>query len=265
VSPAKSNPSTRVIGQGFEPGSLTIIGARPSVGKTTVQANLALAAAQQGKGVAFISLEEPDIKIAQRLVGMLANVPWKKLEEGRATERETERLRAAALELESSSIVIAGDNVVDIDAVEAQIIRAHHMHRLDLVVVDYLQLLSASSQRGRTRADEVNECVQRFKVLAKRHDFAVIVSAQLNRQVESRDKGKPRLADLRDSGGIEAAADICLLLHRDAYQRRDEPDDGHLEIIVGKNRHGRCGAVHTHLDLATGRISDWPTYKEGKR
>ena len=226
---------------GFQPSELIVLAARPSMGKTALVCNFAMAVAQAKKGILLFSLEQSRLELAERLLCIQAKVSGHKLRQGELDEFEQSMLMEAANEMRTTSVFIddtAGRTMSQIAAIARRLKRRS---QLDIVVIDYLQLIE-SEDKNMPREQQISSITRRLKFLAKDLDIPVIALAQLNRGVEQRDDKRPRLSDLRESGAIEQDADIVMFLHRpEAYDPEDRP--GEADLIIAKNRHGPIGTV----------------------
>ena len=226
---------------GFQPSELLVLAARPSMGKTALVCNIALAVAKHGSGVILFSLEQSRLELAERFLAIQARVDGHKMRTGDLGEQEHAYLSEASNELRELSIFIddtAGRTVSQISAVCRRLKRRSDV---GLVIIDYLQLIE-SEERSISREQQIATMTRRLKFLAKDLSVPVMALAQLNRAVEQREDKRPRLGDLRESGAIEQDADIVMFLHRrDAYNPEDHP--GEAELIVAKNRNGPTKVV----------------------
>ncbi len=242
----------------FEPGSFVVLGARPSVGKTTLAFQIALNAARRDrKRVLFFSIEMPRERLAKNILAHMARVDSAMLLPRRAaflSDEQWARLAEASNAL--SGLALAIDDTPDLDpaALRAKAMRHQQQHGLDFVVIDYLGLMDTSAVRSRnsTRENEVAWLSRKVKSLAKEMRLPILCLAQLNRQNTNRPDQRPRLSDLRDSGCVEQDADVVLLLHRPDMTTNDpkEKDQcrGETELIVAKNRCGPTGVQVLHFD-----------------
>lgn len=226
---------------GFQASELLILAARPSMGKTALVCNFALAAAQQNNAVLLFSLEQSRLELAERLLCICGKIDGHRLRQGALEEAEQFHLMEARTELQSMPIFIddtAGRTMSQVAAVARRLKRRHD---LKIVIIDYLQLIE-SEEKNVSREQQISTITRRLKFLAKDLAIPVIALAQLNRAVEQREDKRPRLADLRESGAIEQDADVVMFLHRpDAYDPSDRP--GEADLIVAKNRSGPVGTV----------------------
>ena len=237
---------------GLHPAEMIVIAARPSMGKTAFAMNVAEHVAIEGrKPVAIFSLEMSAQQLVQRLLCSRARVNSKKVRDGFLAERDFSTLTSAASKLADAQMFIddtAGLNILEL---RAKARRLKSQHDIQLIVVDYLQLLRSTSRRGQdNRQIEISEISAGLKSLAKELSIPVIVLAQLNRNPENRtgdSKGRPRLSDLRESGSIEQDADFVGLLVREEYyadtdEERQE-SEGKADLIIAKQRNGPTGEV----------------------
>jgi replicative DNA helicase len=233
---------------GLFPGELTVIAARPSVGKTLVGACLARKVAGRGIGVFVSTLEQRYTELIARMISAQGKLPSQRLRKGTLSREDRGRVLDAADALVPLPIwydEVASQGMLRIAANA----RRHRVkNRIGLVVVDYLQLIAPENRRD-PRQEQVAAVARRLKILARELEVPVVAMAQLNRGVEDRRDRTPRLADLRESGEIEQSADSVVLLHKP-----EEPDDRRLldklECIISKNRNGPTGSVFLSHDRA---------------
>lgn len=228
---------------GLHPGQIVIIAARPGMGKTSWFISALQHAAIVNKSVvALFSLEMSKEELGFKFLSGLSRIDSRKLKVGRLIDRDWHRLSEAADLLAKSKIFIddsGGTTVMDIRAKCRRLLAKEK--RLDLIVVDYLQLMKASKklQRGdSSREREISEISRSLKELAKELKVPIIALSQLNRSVESRQDKRPNLSDLRESGAIEQDADIVCFIHREDYYNKETENKGIAELIVAKNRSG---------------------------
>jgi replicative DNA helicase len=226
---------------GFQPSELIVLAARPSMGKTALVCNFALAVALSKNGVLVFSLEQSKLELAERFLCIQAKINGHKLRQGALDEVDNASLMEASNELRELPLFIddtAGRTISQIAAISRRLKRRFG---LGLIIIDYLQLIE-SDEKGLPREQQISTITRRLKFLAKDLSVPVIALAQLNRGVEQRDDKRPRLADLRESGAIEQDADIVMFLHRpEAYDPGDRP--GEADLIIAKNRSGPIGTV----------------------
>jgi replicative DNA helicase len=229
---------------GMQPGDLVIVAGRPSMGKTALSLNIAEnVALDAGLPVAVFSMEMAATQLVLRLLGSVGRLDQHKLRTGRLLDEDWQRLTQSVGRLNEAPIHI--DETPALTALEVRA-RSRRLHRqygkLGLIVIDYLQLMSASSQ-GENRATEISEISRALKALAKELDTPVIALSQLNRSLEQRPNKRPVMSDLRESGAIEQDADVILFIYRDEVYNPDSPDKGTAEVIIGKQRNGPIGTV----------------------
>lgn len=228
-----------VLNGGLRPGTLTVIAARPGVGKTVLGANLATSAARDGVGSLLVSLEMTEQEVIDRVLSSLARVELSDITKRSLSPDDFRRMRAVAERMRDWPLHIcdlSSIGVTGIRTLARNLTRT--THGLGLVIVDYLQLMHPADPRA-PREQQVSSLSRGLKLLAKEMHVPVVALAQLNRGSEARSDRRPIVSDLRESGAIEADADHVLLLYRDP----DEKKQHEIEVIVGKNRHGRQGSV----------------------
>ncbi len=231
---------------GLNKSELVIIAARPGMGKTSIALNIALNVAMtQRKKVAIFSLEMSREQLVTRLLSRAALVPSGNLLTGRLTDQQWRDVSAAANTLSASDILIDDNSTLTVADMNAQ---CRTIKDLDLVVIDYLQLMSsAGGSRGfsnDSRTQAVSEISRMMKVMAKQLGVPVICLSQLNRAAEARQDKRPLLSDLRESGSIEQDADVVIGLYREGYNNRECENPNAAEAIVLKNRKGGTGTVN---------------------
>ena len=231
---------------GMQPGELIIVAGRPSMGKTALAINIAEHVALEGaRPVAIFSMEMGGTQLAMRMIGSVGLLNQHTLRTGRLEDDDWSRMTHALGRLNDAPIFI--DETAALNAMELRS-RARRLHRqnggLGLIVVDYLQLMSApSSKASENRATEISEISRSLKALAKELHVPVMALSQLNRSLEQRPNKRPMMSDLRESGAIEQDADLILFIYRDEVYNPDSPDKGRAEIIIGKQRNGPIGKV----------------------
>jgi len=231
---------------GLQPGDLVIIAARPSMGKTALALNIAEhVAVDNGLPVAIFSMEMSATQLAQRMLGSIARVDQHKMRTGKLSDKEWGDLSDAMAKLHETPIYI--DEAGALTALEVRA-RARRLKRqyskLGLIVIDYIQLMSASSQ-GENRATEISEISRSLKGMAKELEVPVVALSQLNRAVDQRPDRRPVMSDLRESGAIEQDADVIMFIYREVVYKPDLPEEqrGLAEVIIGKQRNGPIGTV----------------------
>ncbi|MBK1634479.1 replicative DNA helicase [Rhodovulum adriaticum] len=260
---------------GLHRSDLLILAGRPSMGKTSLATNVAFNIAKaykrgtlpdgregavEGGVVGFYSLEMSAEQLAARVLSEASEVPSEQIRRGDMTEAEFRRFVEAAKALESCPLYIDDTPALPISQLAARARRLKRTHGLDVLFVDYLQLVRPASAKD-SRVNEVSEITQGLKAIAKELDIPVVALSQLSRQVEQRDDKRPQLSDLRESGSIEQDADVVMFVFREEYYKeREKPGDhdleamaqwqeamdkvhGRAEVIIGKQRHGPIGTV----------------------
>jgi replicative DNA helicase len=241
---------------GFQPKELTILGARPSIGKTAVAANIAVHVAAAGKTVAFFSLEMPSKALIDRMCCARGKVDLQAHRHGKLKDDQKQYYLRALAEIVATPLYIDDQPGQTATAIEAKAARLQATAGLSLVVVDYLGLMAAERKGMENREQVVAAISRAMKGLAKRLNVPVILLSQLNRELYKRVDKRPILSDLRESGAIEQDADLVLFLHREEYYNRDDESlAGKGELIIAKARNGPLGTVHLHYDARTCRFS----------
>ena len=230
---------------GLQPSDLIIVAARPSMGKSSLVLNIAEhVALTGGKSVAFFSLEMSKEQLVQRLLCSEAGIDASRLRIGQLQENEWPNLVSAADKLSSAKIMM--DDTPGMTALEmrSKARRWKNENGLDLIIVDYLQLMQGSSKRASdNRQQEMSDISRSLKGLARELNVPVIALSQLSRSVEQRTSKRPMLSDLRESGALEQDADIVCFIYRDDYYNPDTEQKNVAELIVAKHRNGPVGTV----------------------
>lgn len=227
---------------GFQKGDMVLIAARPSMGKTTFALNIAQHAALKcGKSVVIFSLEMSKEQLAYKLLCAEANVDMLKLRTGNLDDEDWENIARASGPLAASKIYIDDTAGVNIMEMRSKCRRIKIEHGIDLIMVDYLQLMSGIG--GESRQQEVSEISRSIKALAKEMQCPVVALSQLSRAPEQRADHRPMLSDLRESGSIEQDADVVMFLYRDEYYDKETEDKNMAECIIAKQRNGPVGTV----------------------
>src|SRR4029077_13144341 len=229
---------------GLQPGDLVIVAGRPSMGKTSLALNIAEhAALTSGLPVGVFSMEMAATQLVMRMIGSGGKLDQHKLRTARLHDDDWQRLTHAVGKLNEAPIHI--DETAALNPLELRA-RARRLHRqykkLGLIVVDYLQLMSASTS-GENRATELSEISRSMKSLAKELDCPVVALSQLNRSLEQRPNKRPVMSDLRESGALEQDSDVILFIYRDEVYNPETADKGVAEVIIGKQRNGPIGTV----------------------
>jgi replicative DNA helicase len=230
---------------GLQPSDLIIVAGRPSMGKTAFALNMGLrTAVDYDKTVAVFSLEMSQEQLMMRLLCSRGHVDLTKMRSGNLDDAEWSRLHDAANDLSGAPIYIDDTGAITTLEMRSRCRRLKNSHGLDLVIVDYLQLMRPS-KRIDSREQEISEISRSLKSLAKELNVPVVALSQLNRKLEDRSEKRPMLSDLRESGAIEQDADVIMFVYRDEVYNKaeDNPLKGKAEIIIGKQRNGPLGTV----------------------
>ena len=271
---------------GLHKSDLLILAGRPSMGKTSLATNIAFNVAKaykrgalpdgsegavEGGVVGFYSLEMSAEQLAGRILAEASEISSHKIRQGDMTEGEFRRFVEAAKELEACPLYIDDTAAIPIAQLAARARRLKRTHGLDLLIVDYLQLVRGTSDN---RVQEIGEISMGLKAIAKELDIPVIALSQLSRQVESRDDKRPQLSDLRESGSIEQDADVVMFVYRgEYYKEREKPGEENVEamatwieemerlhakaeVIIGKQRHGPIGTVELSFEAQFTRFGN---------
>src|SRR6516162_2761576 len=273
---------------GLQQSDLIIVAGRPGMGKTALSTNIAYNVAKAYRGdlqadgttkavnggiVGFFSCEMSAEQLATRIIAERTGIPSSTIRRGGITETDFEKIRDYSIELQSLPFYIDETGGLSIAQLTARARRLKRQKGLDLIVVDYIQLLQGSGKRSDNRVQEVTEITTSLKALAKELNIPIIALSQLSRQVESRDDKRPQLSDLRESGSIEQDADVVMFVFREEYylamkqpaagteehaKWQGEMDRalGKAEVIIGKQRHGPTGTVELQFDASVTRFGD---------
>jgi len=228
---------------GLRGGDLVIVAGRPSMGKTTLAINMAenVALAPDVKGsVLVFSMEMPSEQLMTRMLASWGGVPLHDIRSGRVTDHDWARISSATSQLQEARIFIDESPGLTPTELRARARRVKREHGLDLVVVDYLQLMQVTGTKE-NRATEISEISRGLKALAKELDVPVIALSQLNRSVEQRENKRPVMSDLRESGAIEQDADMILFIYREEVYDKNSPRKGEADIDLAKHRNGETG------------------------
>lgn len=246
----------RLLGGGLKRSDLVILAARPGVGKSTLAMNVASnAALRYGVSVAVFSLEMSGKQLTARVISAEAVVESARIRANTMHPGEEARLGDTLARLGDAPIRIAQTTSLTPSSLRAHVRRMSARQPLDLVVVDYIQLMSAGG-RGGNRVEEVSEITRQLKTLALDEGVAVLALSQLSRAVEQRSPKIPMLSDLRESGSIEQDADVVMFIYRDDYYNRDSERRGLADVIVAKHRNGQLGQVTVGWDHRHTRFVD---------
>ena len=256
---------------GLHKSDLIILAGRPSMGKTALATNIAYNAAQhlvqrqEKSSVAFFSLEMSSEQLSTRILSEQARIKSDDIRRGKVTEEEINRYIETSRNIYDLPLYIDETPAITIATLSNRARRIKRLSGLNLIIVDYIQLMRANSNRNEGRVQEISEITQGLKALAKELSVPVLALSQLSRAVEQRDDKQPQLADLRESGSIEQDADVVMFVYREAYYlERKQPKLGSIEhaewqskmndvngladIILGKQRHGPTGTVKVEFE-----------------
>lgn len=250
---------------GMQSGDLIIVAGRPSMGKTSFAMNIVENIAIKEKvPVAVFSMEMSAEQLVMRMISSWGRVDQGRLRSGHLEEQDWPRITSAiSIMSENAKLFIDDAPALSPSEMRARARRLKREHDIGLIVVDYLQLMQVPGTRE-NRTNEISEISRNLKSLAKELEVPVIALSQLNRQVEQRDNKRPRMSDLRESGGIEQDADLIVFIYRDEVYNPDTDAKGIAEIIIGKQRNGPLGTVNTtflghftRFENFTDQYDDW--------
>ena len=250
------------ITSGWQRTDLIIIAARPSMGKTAFVLSMARnIAIDHNRPVAVFSLEMSSLQLVTRLISAETELGSQKLKSGRLEEHEWTQLNQRIKAFDNAPMFIDDTPALSIFELRAKCRRLKMQHDIQVVVIDYLQLMTAGTDSRGSREQEVSMISRSLKAIAKELDIPIIALSQLNRSVESREGKRPQLSDLRESGAIEQDADIVLFIHRPEYYGITEDESGNsllgvAEIIISKHRNGATGDVHLTFRKELAKFSD---------
>ncbi|MBQ3573712.1 MAG: replicative DNA helicase [Clostridia bacterium] len=247
---------------GLHSAELILIAARPGMGKTSFVLNIAQnAAVKYGKNVAVFSLEMPGIQVANRLLSAEAKISSERLKKGDLRTEDWGKIATAAEALSKAGIYIDDTSSITVAEIGARCRKLMLEKGLDMVVIDYLQLMSASGRSGGNRQQEISEISRTLKILANDLNIPVIALSQLSRSSD-KEKREPVLSDLRDSGAIEQDADVVMFLYREGYYKDDAEEPNKTKCNFAKHRNGEVGYEYlTWLGEYTS-FSDWSGNRE---
>ncbi len=229
---------------GLQPSDLIIVAGRPAMGKTTFAMNIAEhAAIKHGKSIAVFSMEMASLQLVMRMFSSVGQIEQTRIRTGTLDDLDWPKLTSAMNLLHKSKIFIDDTPALSPAELRARARRLKREHDVDLIVVDYLQLMSVPDNKE-NRATEIAEISRSLKTIAKELNVPVIALSQLNRALEQRPNKRPVMADLRESGAIEQDADLIVFIYRDEVYNPETSEKGKAEIIIGKHRNGSTGTVH---------------------
>lgn len=229
---------------GMQPSDLVLIAARPSMGKTAFVLNIAqYVAFKQNQAVAIFSLEMSKEQLVNRLFSLESHVDSQHLRTGNLSDMEWEKLIESAGVIGQSNLIIDDTPGISISELRSKCRKYKLEHNLQMIIIDYLQLMSGSGRGSDSRQQEISDISRSLKALARELNVPVIALSQLSRAVEQRPDHRPMLSDLRESGAIEQDADVVMFIYRDDYYNKDTDRKGIAEIIIAKQRNGPIGTV----------------------
>lgn len=235
---------------GFKKGELIILAARPSIGKSTFALNLATNVCRNKKSVALFSLEMGDDQLIMRLLSTFSGINLNKIVSGDLTDEEMSLIMQARNNLNKLHLYLDQSSTTNLRDIKVKCQKLHREGHLDLIVIDYLQLLTSGENKF-NRVDEVSKISRGLKEMARMFGVPVLALSQLSRDIEKREDKRPVLADLRESGSIEQDADIVMFLHRETPKKDDGTTDtskfvhsAKTEVIIAKNRQGMTGSFN---------------------
>jgi replicative DNA helicase len=231
---------------GFQKSDLIVLAARPSMGKTALSLSLAVHAAKQDLSVGFFSLEMSAEQLTLRLLSMEAHIAHQHIRNANVSSDEWLELTSVAARLANMKFFIDDTAMLTIMDLRAKARKLKIEHKLDILVIDYLQLLR-TNKKHENRHQEVSEISRSLKALAKELEIPIIALSQLSRAVDSRVDKRPMLSDLRESGAIEQDADLIMFLYRDVVYNADTENPALAELIVGKQRNGPTGTIYLNF------------------
>lgn len=240
---------------GFQKGDFVVLAARPSMGKTALALTMAASAAAEGIAVGFFSLEMSAEQLTLRLLSSESGIPHHHIRNATISSDEWLDLTKVAGQLGDMKLFIDDTAMLDIMDLRAKARKLKAEHNLQLLVIDYLQLIH-SAKRHENRHQEVSEISRALKALAKELEIPIISLAQLSRAVDSRMDKRPMLSDLRESGAIEQDADLIMFLYRESVYNQETENPALAELIIGKQRNGPTGTVHLHFAKEQTKFED---------
>mgnify|MGYP002757011838 CR=1 FL=1 len=242
---------------GFQKSDLVLIAARPSMGKSTLALNMALAAALSKKSVAIFSLEMSKMQLTQRFLSSLSHINLQDIISGKIPEDSFETLGKAISILEEAPIYLDDTSSISLTELRSKARRLSSKEGLDILFIDYLQLMTDGSGRGENRQQEISNISRGLKGLAKELNCPVIALSQLSRAVEQRTDKRPMLSDMRESGAIEQDADIVMMIYRDDYYNPETTERPNItDLIIAKHRNGPTGSIQMYFNKEHSKFTD---------
>ena len=243
---------------GLQKGDLIILAARPSMGKTALMLNMALNACHEGAAVGVFSLEMSSEQLVLRMLASESGIPHHYIRNATITSDEWMDLTNTAAKLAEAKIFIDDTASITIMELRAKARRLKAKHNIEVLVIDYLQLISGDGSKYENRTQEISMISRALKALAKELDVAVVAASQLSRSLEMRVDKRPLLSDLRESGAIEQDGDVIFFIYRDVVYNRDTEHPDETELIIGKQRNGPTGTVRVKFVGELTKFVDLP-------
>ncbi|PJF29447.1 MAG: replicative DNA helicase [Phototrophicales bacterium] len=244
---------------GFQKSDLIIFAGRPGMGKTSFMLSTAMNAARLGKRIAIFSMEMGTEQIIQRIFAMETRINSQKLRLAKLDPKEYVTFVKVAGQLNNYNMFIDDTPALTPSQMRTKARRLQHEHGIDLIIVDYIQLMSAGQNYGNNRVQEVSYISRSMKELARELNVPIISAAQLSRAVEQRQDKRPLLSDLRESGSIEQDADVVMFLYRDVIYNEATEFPNQADIIISKHRNGPTGTISLYFDETITRFMDVTT------
>ena len=241
---------------GFQPSDLILIAARPSMGKTAFVLNiLEYVSIKKARPCMIFSLEMSSNQLVNRMLSMDSGVDAQLIRSGKLSDSDWPKLIDSADRVGGSNIIIDDTPGISVPELRSKCRKVKLERGLDLIIIDYLQLMSGNSKKNDNRQQEVSEISRSLKALAREMECPVIALSQLSRACELRADKRPMLSDLRESGAIEQDADVVMFLYRDEYYEPDSEHKGEAEVIIAKQRNGPIGTVTLNWHANTTRFT----------
>ena len=256
-------PDLDAVTNGFQPSDLILIAARPSMGKTAFALNVALNAAFKDNVVGIFSLEMSSEQLGHRLMSTYSNIDSQRMRNGEIDEDEILELAMALEKIAEVKLFIDDTPGISIMELRSKARRLQAEHGLNLIIIDYLQLMQGSVARAtESRQQEISDISRSLKSLARELKVPIVALSQLSRSVELRAEKRPQLSDLRESGSLEQDADIVMFLYREEYYNRETEKENLAELIVAKNRNGPTTSVQLQFKKECMRFGSYASYGE---
>lgn len=247
------------LNNGWNPGELVILAARPGMGKTTLALNFMINAINQDNRVLMFSLEMTTLELGFKLISTITGLDNDRVKRGKLTQDEWKDIHSkTSFVINSNKLLVDDDGNTDLFGLKSISKRFNHKSKVDMIIVDYLQLLNGSdkSNKQQNREQQISYLSRSLKALAKELDIPIICLSQLSRAVESRGNKRPMLSDLRESGAIEQDANQVMFIYRDGYYNKLDTS-GDTEIILAKNRAGQTGTIQLNFNGAKSTFTDF--------